>query len=82
VKAGVAVTDIGIQLDPDALRIKLIAALAPADRVTRAVSAQIDVPQRLGAQTSLDRVMDYPTFRAPMVLHCATLRPTGCCRHQ
>jgi hypothetical protein len=69
------VTNIGVQLDADALRGNLIAALAPGDRVARAVAAQISVPERMGAAVSLTPVMDHPTSPAPMALALRDFAP-------
>jgi hypothetical protein len=73
--AGAAVTSIGVQLDVDALRGNLVAALAPGDRVARALSAQIGVPERMGPATSLVRMMDHPSFPAPMALALRDFAP-------
>ncbi|MFI6959879.1 hypothetical protein ACIBJI_41255 [Nocardia sp. NPDC050408] len=73
--AGTAVTDIGLQLNAEDLRGNIIAALAAGDRIVRAVAAQISVPERLGDAMSLTRVMDHPTFPAPMALALRDFAP-------
>jgi hypothetical protein len=73
--AGTAVTNIGVQLDVDTMRGNLVAALAPGDRVARAIAAQIGVPDRMGPPISLTRVMDHPTFPAPMALALRDFAP-------
>ncbi len=73
--AGAEVTSIGVQLDVEALRGNLVAALAPGDRVARALAAQIGVPERMGPAVSLDQVMDHPSFPAPMALALRDFAP-------
>ena len=73
--AGAAVTNIGVQLDVNMLRRNLVAALAPGDRVARALAAQIGVPERMGPPISLVRVMDHPSFPAPMALALRDFAP-------
>ena len=73
--AGAAVTNIGVQLDVDALRANLVAALAPGDRIARALAAQIGMPARMGNAISLVRVMDHPSFPAPMALALRDFAP-------
>ncbi|TFV61567.1 hypothetical protein E4P42_01350 [Mycobacterium sp. PS03-16] len=74
-RVGAAVTDIGVQLDVDALRDTLLTALTPGDRIARAVAARISLPERMGPAVSLSPVLDHPTFPAPMALALRDFAP-------
>ena len=63
-----AVTPFGVQVDLAGLRTRVLAALAPGDRVARRVAAQVTVPARFATAGPLDPVMAHPVFPAPMAL--------------
>jgi hypothetical protein len=63
-----AVTPFGVQVDLGGLHARLLAALAPGDRIARRVAAQVTVPPGLAPPGPLDAVMAHPVFPAPMAL--------------
>jgi hypothetical protein len=65
---GAAATAVGVQLDSTSLHAQLTDALHPGDRIARRIAAAVTMPDRYGDPLSLDQVMDYPVFPAPMAL--------------
>lgn len=64
---GRVVSTLGVQIEPGDLRMRLVAALRPGDRIARRLDSRLTIPPRLQPR-GFDPVMAYPTFPVPTAL--------------